>query len=180
MASQVAVSLLNDCALVYLLAPRRGGAAAASSRRFTRVAARLPAHVFQAGPFSPAARAGCFGVRALQYGALGAVSGVVRGGTIEALTTARAAADPTFTPPPTWAPPLATGGVLAYFMTLLSNARYNLVNGAEAAVASAAPGSAKAATIALRLANNWAGASHFMHVADRLRLNRPRPGVVVA
>ena len=179
-ASQVAVSLLNYCALVYLLAPRRGGASAASSRRFTRVAARVPAHVFQAGPFSPAARMGCFGVRALQYGALGAVSGVVGGGAIEALTTARAAADPSFTPPPTWAPPLATGGVWAYFMALSSNARYNLVNGAEAAVASAAPGSAKAATIALRLATNWAGASHFMHVADRLGLNRPRPRLMAA
>lgn len=177
-ASQVAVSLLNDCALVYLLAPRRRRAGGGSAR-WARLTARLPAHVFQSGPFSPAARAACFGVRAVQYGALGAASGVVGGGLIEGLTAARAATDPAFVLPATYAPPLATGAVWAYFMSLSSNVRYNLVNGAEAAVAAAAPGAAKGATVALRLANNWAGATHFMHVADRLGLNRPR-GVAAA
>ena len=110
----------------------------------------------------------------MQYGTVGLAMGCAGSALVAGLTAARLAADPAFRPPPTEQPVLATGLTWAYFMAASSNARDNLVNGVEAAIAAAAPAAVKPATVALRLANNWAGARHFVAVAASVGLDRPR------
>ena len=64
-ASQAAVSLLNDFALVYLLAPTGLPAPSAAARGSLAAAlASLPSHAFQAGSFPLRARLACRVLRA--------------------------------------------------------------------------------------------------------------------
>ena len=204
--SQVAVSLLNDFALVYLLAPTvPAGAAVVAAAAVSpagkglsaaikaRLAA-LPAHVLQRGPYPLSARAACLAARAVQYGAVGFTMGVAGSGLVAGLTAAREAADPAWTPPPTRQSVLGTGAGWCYFMATSSNVRYNAVNAAEealyAAGAAAAVGAGagaggagraaalllpRAGSVALRLANNVAGARGWLATAAVMGLEQPRP-----
>lgn len=196
-ASQAAVSLLNDFALVYLLAPTGLPALAAAARGSLAAAlASLPAHVFQAGGFSTGARLGCLGARAVQYGTVGLLMGCAGSALVRALVAAREAADPSYEPPPTEQRVLDTGLAWCYFMSVSSNLRYNAINGAEdwaystarrglAAAAAAgraaatplflaSPAAARSISVALRLSNNVFGAHSFIQLAKFLNLDRPR------
>ena len=81
--AQIAVSLLNDFALVYLLAPvapLKGAWAAKTPLQ--QMLDRLPAHVLQSTPvgrrpYTVAQRAACFGVKAVQYGVVGFCMGIL-------------------------------------------------------------------------------------------------------
>jgi hypothetical protein len=100
-ALQLAVSLLSDVSLLYLLAPAGGGAHAAA-RGGGALSARLsalPAHFFQRGPFTPAQRAGALAVRACQYGAVGLATGAAGTASVHGLVALRQAADAGFCPP---------------------------------------------------------------------------------
>jgi hypothetical protein len=188
--SQVAVSLLNDFALVYLLAPTvapgaaaavAAAAAAANAGPLRSFLASLPAHVLQRGPFPVTSRAACFAARAVQYGAVGFTMGVTGSALVACLTALREAADPAWSPPPTYQSVLGTGIGWCYFMASSSNVRYNLVNAAEEALYGAAASGAvsglvpRAGSVALRLANNVAGARGWMATAAALGLEQPRP-----
>jgi len=192
--SQVAVSLLNDFALVYLLAPTGpAGAAAAAAVAAASPAgkgvpaalaawmAALPAHALQRGPYPLPARAACLVARAAQYGCVGFTMGVTGSALVAGLAAAREAADPEWAPPPTRQSVVGTGAGWAYFMATSSNVRYNLVNAAEEALYSAAAAGRvsglvpRAGSVALRLANNVAGARGWMATARALRLEQPRP-----
>lgn len=199
-ASQAAVSLLNDFALVYLLAPTGLPAPSAAARGSLAAAlASLPAHAFQAGNFSTGARLACLGARAVQYGAVGLLMGCAGSALVRALVAAREAADPSYEPPPTEQRVLDTGLAWCYFMAVSSNLRYNAINGVEdwayararkgiamAAAASggggaaaaplflASPAAARSISVALRLSNNVFGAHSFIQLAKFLNLDRPR------
>ena len=200
-ASQAAVSLLNDFALVYLLAPTGLPAPAAAARGSLAASlASLPSHAFQAGGFSVKARLACLGARAVQYGTVGLLMGCAGSALVRALVAAREAADPDYSPPPTEQRVLDTGLAWCYFMAVSSNLRYNAINAVEdaaysrarrgvvaaaaAASASAAaaplflasPAAARAVSVALRLSNNVFGAHSFIQLADFLNLDRPREG----
>lgn len=77
------MSLLNDFALVYLLAPVAPLKGAwATKAPLQQVLDRLPAHVLQSTPagrrpFTLTQRAACFGVKAVQYGVVGFCMGVL-------------------------------------------------------------------------------------------------------
>jgi len=191
--SQVAVSLLNDFALVYLLAPTvpvgAATAAAAAAAAVTGLGfsaalrsrlAALPSHVLARGPYPLSARAACFAARAAQYGAVGFSMGVLGSSLVAGLTAVREAADPAWVPPPTRQSVLGTGVGWCWFMSTSSNVRYNLVNGAEdalygAAAAGSVPGLVpRVGSVALRLANNVAGARGWLATARALKLEQPR------
>jgi hypothetical protein len=55
-------------------------------------------------------------------------------------------------------------------MATSSNARYNAVNALEQAAYAAGPGRGKAASLLLRLVNNYAGAAHWVAVSAALPL----------
>ena len=190
--SQVAVSLLNDFALVYLLAPTTAAgavmtaaaAAAAVPAGFSASLrarlASLPSHVLARGPYPLSSRAACFAARAGQYGCVGFSMGVLGSAIVSGLTAAREAADPAWTPPPTRQSILGTGVGWCWFMATSSNLRYNLVNGAEDLLyGAAAAGSViglvpRVGSVALRLANNVAGARGWLETARALKLEQPR------
>ena len=198
-ASQAAVSLLNDFALVYLLAPTGLPAPSAAARGSLAAAlASLPSHAFQAGSFPLRARLACLGARAAQYGAVGLLMGCAGSALVRALVAAREAADASYRPPQTEQRVLDTGLAWCYFMAVSSNLRYNAVNGVEdwaygrarrGAVAAAAaatgggaaaplllasPAAARSVSVALRLSNNVFGAHSFIQLAKFLNLDRPR------
>ena len=201
MASQAAVSLHNDFALVYLLAPTGLPAPSASARGSLAAAlASLPSHALQAGGFSAKARLACLGARAVQYGTVGLLMGCAGSALVRALVAAREAADPSYEPPPTEQRVLDTGLAWCYFMAVSSNLRYNAINGVEdwaysrarrgvmaaaaargggAAAAAAplflaSPAAARSVSVALRLSNNVFGAHSFIQLANFLNLDRPR------
>jgi hypothetical protein len=107
--------------------------------------------------------------------------GVTGSALVAGLTAVREATDPAWAPPPTRPSVLGTGVGWLYFMASSSNVRYNLVNAAEealygAAAAGRVPGLVpRAGSVALRLANNVAGARGWMATATALGLEQPRP-----
>jgi hypothetical protein len=169
----LAISLLSDFALVYLLAPRASSAwpspAGAGGAR-ARLLAALPAHVFQAGAFPAAARVATLALKGVQYGAVGLAAGAGGAAAVRALLRAREALDPSFAPPARAQSPARTGAAWAAFMATSSNARYNVVNALEQAAYGAGPGRGKAASLLLRLVNNYAGAAHWVAVSAALPL----------
>lgn len=182
--SQIAVSLLNDFALVYLLAatPECSSRARAGSMR--AIMAELPSHVFQRSPqglqrtFTAGSRVMCFAAKAVQYGAVGLVMGTAGSGFVLCLTSIRQALDADFKPPATYQPALGTGLGWAIFMSGSSNVRYNLINFVEDFAQDRFPGPrSRALSILLRLSNNIFGAHSWMHLARKLNLSRPRQGI---
>ncbi|KAK9807036.1 hypothetical protein WJX72_011423 [[Myrmecia] bisecta] len=177
---QLCVSLLNDFALVYLLAPTTRMSPMVQGTLKARLA-KLPAHVFQRAPYGLPAftlgqRLACFASKAVQYGAVGFVMGCAGTAVVQGLTTMREQLDPTFVPPPLTQPVLGTGVGWLYFMSLNSNVRYNFVNFAEEFMYGKYGGGpvAKSASVLLRLSNNFFGAYAWMRLASALKLNQPR------
>lgn len=176
---QVCVSLLNDFALVYLLAPTSRTRAVAAGSLQAKIAA-LPAHMFQrAAPgmpgFTAAQRLGCFALKAVQYGTIGFVMGCTGTGIVHGLTNTREKLDPSSTPPPVTQSMLGTGLGWLIFMGLSSNVRYNTINAAEDFLYSSMSGAApKLGSIGLRLANNVYSSYAWLELAKKLKLDRPR------
>ena len=135
---QLAVSLLNDFALVYLLAPV-AARSAVSRGPLRMMLASLPAHALQrAQPgqpaFTAAQRLACFAIKAVQYGSVGFAMGCMGTGLVHGLTAMRERADTSYEPPPVVQPILGTGLGWLYFMGMSSNMRYNTINAMEDAL----------------------------------------------
>lgn len=81
--------------------------------------------------FTLAQRAGCFFLKAGQYGAVGFVMGCIGSSIVHAMTAVRMRMDSAFEPPATEQPIAGTGLGWLYFMGLSSNIRYNAINAAE-------------------------------------------------
>lgn len=178
---QLAISLSSDFALVYLLAPsavkRSALAKGVVAGSIHGLVAGLPAHVFQKSigpkPFTLAARLGTLGLKSVQYGMVGYFMGCLGAACVQALVWTRERTDPNFEPPTTVQSIPGTGMAWSSFMATSSNIRYNLVNGCEDALYRCGPGIGKLGSVALRFANNWAGAAHWVIVANRTNLNVP-------
>lgn len=174
---QLAISLLSDFALVYLLAPSALRSAAAVGSWRWRLEA-LPAHVFQrAGPgvagFSTRARVATLLLKAAQYGGVGFAMGCLGAASVQLLIWVRERTDSTFVPPATVQSIKGTGMAWSGFMASSSNVRYNVVNGMEDALYRHGARAGKLGSVALRLLNNWAGAAQWVVVADTWRLDVP-------
>lgn len=170
-ACQLAVSLLSDFALVYLLAPSTLRSAAAAGSLRGKLAA-LPSHVFQRSPpgrapFALRTRAAALGVKSVQYGGVGFATGCLGAASVQGLIWLRERLDPGFIPPPTVQGVAGTGAAWGTFMSTSSLLRYNVVNGLEDALYRRGPGAGLAGSMALRLANNWAGAAQWMLLTTR-------------
>ena len=177
---QLAISLSSDFALVYLLAPsaiKKPVAAKGVVGRAHRLIANFPAHVFQKSigpkPFTLGARLGTLALKSVQYGCVGYVMGCLGAACVQGLVWTRERTDPKFEPPTTVQSIFGTGIAWSSFMATSSNARYNLVNGCEDALYRCGPGIGKLGSVALRFANNWAGAAHWVVVTNRTNLNVP-------
>ena len=81
--------------------------------------------------FTLAQRAGCFCLKAAQYGTVGFVMGCAGSAIVHGMTALRMHLDAAFEPPPTEQPIAGTGLGWLYFMGLNSNIRYNAINAAE-------------------------------------------------
>ena len=173
---QLAISLLSDFALVYLLAPSTLRSAAAGGSLRARIAA-FPAHVFQraapGAPFSLPARAATFLIKGVQYGGVGFAMGCLGAATVQGLVRLRERVDPDFESPATVQSIRGTGGAWSGFMATSSNVRYNLVNGLEDALYRRSARAGKLGSVALRLMNNWAGAAQWVLVTEYLDLEVP-------
>jgi hypothetical protein len=140
--------------------------------------AALPAHVGQrsvpgVAPFTAAQRAAALGVRGLQYGTVGVVTGALGAASVQALVALREAFDPGFSPPATVQSVWGTGTAWGAFMALSSNLRYNGVNLVEEALYCRSPAAGKLGSVVLRLVNNWAGAAQWVGVTRTVSLDVP-------
>lgn len=187
---QLAISLLSDFALVYLLAPTTAAATIAkigvvgltsinnNTSRMKRLKAwveALPAHVFQKSSTSTPAftlgqRAGTFLLKAVQYGSVGSTMGFLGTSAVHALIRTRELLDPAFSPPTTVQSPKGVAAAWGTFMAISSNVRYNLVNASEDFLYSRGGVVGKLGSVVLRLANNWAGAAQWIVLCNRTAL----------
>ena len=151
--SQCLVALLNDIALVVGLAPAAADASGG---------AQPPAHVFEPGAFSLAQRLGCWASKWRLYTAIGACTGLLsmcitgvlsREASLLSLASLSRAAF-----------------VGAVHLGVSANTRYQLVNGLEVLLYRALPMlQARACSVALRFANNWAGGFSWIALATVTR-----------
>lgn len=174
---QLAISLLSDFALVYLLAPSTRRSIAQKST-FRAALAGFPSHVFQftplgMAPFTLRARAATLLLKGLQYGGVGFCMGMLGAASVQALVFIRERLDGSFEPPATVQSVSGTGAAWGSFMATSSNVRYNLVNGLEDALYRKSVGAGKLGSVALRLLNNYAGAAQWVALTDYLDLDIP-------
>jgi len=180
---QMAISLLSDFALVYLLAPSTLRSPATTGSLRARIAS-LPTHVFQsAAPgtksFTPSARFLTFLLKGVQYGIVGFAMGCLGAGSVQALLWVREHLDPYFEPPATVQSIRGTGVGWSIFMATSSNLRYNMVTGLEDVLYWRSVRAGKLGSVAVRLVNNWAGAIQWVMVTGYLDLNRPWKAMVL-
>jgi hypothetical protein len=174
---QLAISLLSDFALVYLLAPTAMAPAVAGSK-FRRYLAALPAHFFQgapvgAAPFALSSRFATLALKAVQYGGVGFIMGTLGASLVQSLIALREKVDGSFQPPGTVQSVGGTGAAWCTFMATSSNVRYNAVNALEDVLYSRGARAGKLGSVALRLLNNWAGAAQWVMVTETMKLHVP-------
>ncbi|KAL4528661.1 hypothetical protein Ndes2526B_g07228 [Nannochloris sp. 'desiccata'] len=174
---QLAVSLLSDFALVYLLAPSiyRSAAAPGSLRYKLEF---LPSHVFQKSPsavtpFTKTSRFTTFLMKGVQYSAVGYAMGCLGAASVQGLIWIRERFDPIFVPPPTVQSITGTGFAWSTFMGTSSNVRYNLVHGLEDYLYRKSAKAGTLGSVVLRLLNNYAGAAQWVYVCDKIDLDVP-------
>lgn len=169
---QLAVSLLSDFAIVYLLAPSINRPPAITGILRARLNLNgLPAHVFQvspigAPPYTLGARGATFMLKGLQYGLVGLFMGALGASCVHGLIRLRERFDPTFVPPKTVQSIVGTGTAWSGFMATSSNIRYNLVTVLEDLAYMRGPRAGQMGSFALRLLNNWAGAAQWVKVTE--------------
>lgn len=174
---QLAISLLSDFALVYLLAPSTFRSAAKAGSLRAKLEA-LPAHVFQksalnAAPYPIRARFATFLLKGVQYGGVGFLMGCLGAASVQVLLWVREQIDPQFVPPSSVQSIRGTGMAWSAFMSTSSNLRYNLVNALEDACYKQSAKAGTLASIVLRLGNNYAGAAQWVAVTNIVNLDVP-------
>lgn len=168
----LAISLLSDFGLVYLLAPSTTRPPPVTGSLRARLKLNLlPAHVFQLSPagqvpFSVKARLATLLLKGVQYGAIGLCMGALGAACVHGLIIIREKIDPTFIPPKTVQSILGTGAVWSGFMATSSNIRYNALTVLEDMMYLQGPGMGKIGSFALRLVNNYAGAAQWVKVTS--------------
>ena len=175
---QLAISLLSDFALVYLLAPAAHATATARPGTLRAVLESLPAHMFQRTPswrlaFTPVERIGTLALKAVQYGTVGLVMGLLGTASVHALIHLKEHMDPTFSPPATVQSIVGVGVTWCIFMASSSNVRYNLVNATEDLLYGRSAVAGKVGSIVLRLLNNWAGAYSWVELGKHVHIEEP-------
>ena len=136
--SDLLVGLVLDVVLVSLLAPVavKGRGRPKQTGWLKRRLAALPSAVFEAStparPYSTAARVGCLGVKAVEYGVAGTICGILGQGLANGLMQVKrrcqgGARDGDVELPPV----VGTGLVWGLFMGVSSNVRYQIVFGLE-------------------------------------------------
>ena len=168
----LAISLLSDFGLVYLLAPSTTRPPPVTGSLRARLKLNLlPAHVFQGSPvgktpFTLKARLATLLLKGVQYGAIGLGMGALGALCVHGLIYTRETFDPSFEPPKKVQSVLGTGAVWSGFMATSSNVRYNALTALEDAMWLRGPAVGKIGSFVLRLANNWAGASQWVKVTS--------------
>ncbi len=168
----LAISLLSDFGLVYLLAPSTTRPPPVTGSLRARLKLNLlPAHVFQLSPsgqvpFSAKARIATLLLKGVQYGAIGLCMGALGAAAVHGLIIIRETIDPSFIPPKSVQSILGTGAVWSGFMATSSNIRYNALTVLEDIMYSKGPGMGKIGSFALRLVNNYAGAAQWVKVTS--------------
>jgi Protein RETICULATA-related len=174
---QLAVSLLSDFALVYLLAPSIYRSAAAPGS-FQYKLEFLPSHVFQKSPsavtpFTKTSRFTTFIMKGVQYSGVGYAMGCLGAASVQGLIWMRERLDPVFLPPPTVQSISGTAFAWSAFMGTSSNVRYNLVHGLEDYLYRKSARAGTLGSVVLRLFNNYAGAAQWVFVTDSIDLDVP-------
>jgi hypothetical protein len=174
---QLAVSLLSDFALVYLLAPSIYRSAAAPGSLQYKLEF-LPSHVFQKSPsavtpFTKTSRFTTFLMKGVQYSGVGYAMGCLGAASIQGLIWVRERLDPVFIPPPSVQSITGTGLAWSTFMGTSSNVRYNLVHGLEDYLYRKGAIAGTLGSVVLRLLNNYAGAAQWVFVCDKIDLDVP-------
>lgn len=96
---QLAISLLSDFALVYLLAPSSIRSPVVSTGWRSMFSTALPAHLMQRGAFTPLERLGTLVVKGVQYGSVGFATGCLGATSVRGLIILREHLDPNFISP---------------------------------------------------------------------------------
>jgi len=174
---QLAVALLSDFAIVYLLAPSiyRSAAAPGSLRYKLEF---LPSHVFQKSPsavtpFTKTSRFTTFIIKGFQYSGVGYAMGCLGAASIQGLIWIRERVDPVFVPPPSVQSITGTGLAWSTFMGTSSNVRYNLLHGLEDYLYRKGAKAGTLGSVVLRLVNNYASAVQWVNVCDKIDLDVP-------
>ena len=168
----LAISLLSDFGLVYLLAPSTTRPPPVTGSLRARLKLNLlPAHVFQVSPagkapFTVRARLATLLLKGVQYGAIGLGMGALGALCVHGLIYMRETFDPSFEPPKKVQSVLGTGAVWSGFMATSSNIRYNALTAMEDAMWLRGPAFGKVGSFALRLVNNYAGAAQWVKVTS--------------
>ena len=150
------MSAFNDIALVWCLAP-----AAAAAGATAEDAALNMAHVFQPGPFTPLQRAATWARKWRLYSFIGLFTGL-----LSIVVTGVLSRSPALLSPASLGRAALTG---ALHLGISANTRYQIVNGIEVLMYAALPeAAARAASVALRFANNCAGSMSWILLSSAL------------
>jgi hypothetical protein len=175
--SDLALEVVGDAMLVWLLSPAAFFGVAARSSTASGFFQRLPKHAFQAGAFSGAQRGTAFMYKGAQFALVGFLSSTVGHSLTTALVNRRKAAAAATKSTRRrenhddveLAPVLPTSLAWGGFMFCSSNPRYQLVNGLEQRLLfpllRGRPLLSAAVTFAARFANCFAGGVHWIPFA---------------
>jgi hypothetical protein len=180
--STLIVGSILNFTLMWLLAPT--GAAAASATLFQRAMSGAllsgwgcPAgHMFEAGSYSLASRAGTFLYKGVQFGLIGVAAGLVGTTLTNSLLEFRKKHDPSYNsnvqPPNVLYNALTWGAHMAFS----SNIRYQTLNGIDSAVAKVlAPNAFYAYSTVIRTVNNISGGASFAFLAKLFGVQKSAP-----
>ncbi|EKX33117.1 hypothetical protein GUITHDRAFT_156148 [Guillardia theta CCMP2712] len=165
-ASDMALEIIGDFSLVWLLSPAAKFAAEPTGG-ISKAISSLPSHFLQPGSFSKAQRLACFGYKAAMFWSVGMFASLLGHSMTKFLLESRGADTSKL------APVLDNSVQWANFMGLSSNARYQLVNGWEANIVPNIPGGfwpQTAMTFIVRFMNCYSGGEQWIWYAKFMGL----------
>ncbi|KAK9824347.1 hypothetical protein WJX72_009595 [[Myrmecia] bisecta] len=161
-ASDMALEVIGDFAIVWLLSPSRSFKPP-SNNSAARWINGLPGHALQVGPFSPVQRLATIGYRGLQFFCVGFGSSILGHSLTKFMVDRSNEGAGAHKDDKQLAPVLDNSLGWGGFMALSSNSRYQLVNGFEERVLN--NGVKSVVTFLLRFGNTFVGGAQWVWFA---------------
>mmetsp|Transcript_24726 Transcript_24726/g.97643 ORF Transcript_24726/g.97643 Transcript_24726/m.97643 type:complete len:349 (-) Transcript_24726:3327-4373(-) len=171
--SDIALELVGDFALVWLLSPAMRFASPPVAGTFGHFIDRVPKHALQIGTFALWQRLFCIVYKGIQFGSVGFFASLIGHSATKALVDYRKKRNPDDVSEVKLAPVLENSLWWGFFMMISSAPRYQLVSGWEQRIVDRRMSNIVVATIAtftVRLLNCGFGGEHWLIMAKQLGL----------
>ncbi|KAJ8903829.1 hypothetical protein NDN08_000362 [Rhodosorus marinus] len=171
--SDIALELVGDFALVWLLSPAMRFAGPPAAGSFSHFIEGVPKHALQLGSYALWQRLFCIVYKGLQFGSVGFFASLIGHSATKALVDYRKKMNPEEESQVKLAPVLQNSLWWGFFMMISSAPRYQLVNAWEQRIVDRRMSNIVVATIAtftVRLLNCGFGGEHWLVMAKQLGL----------